>query len=380
MTEKLTKEQESKLSEYRDRWIKIGLSTDRINRPDAIKRWREFDRIILKNKKEVPIVFLNSPLETWIAVCMFKTIQVRSQVDSQVWRQVGSQVDSQVRRQVWNQVWSQVDSQVESQVRSQVWRQVDSQVESQVGSQVEIQVESQVDSQVRSQVRSQIWSKVDSQVESFIYPYLNTSFWAGYYGYYDFINKELGITFNKQKEWDLLMSLRDLSWIYPFEDICFISEKPIKINMKDGRLHCDGGASVEYADGFKCWSLHGIKVPQYLSETPSEQLDISFFEKEKNADVRTEFVRKYGVERLLDLGNKIDDWKKYNQEWWNKSEYELWDLGKLFNLNHAYHLKMKNQSVDGVFHVEAVGPECDTLPKAIQYRLKGKSDLITNIK
>ena len=47
MINKLTKEQENKLKEYRDKWLKIGLSTERINRPDAISRWHEFDKVIL---------------------------------------------------------------------------------------------------------------------------------------------------------------------------------------------------------------------------------------------------------------------------------------------------------------------------------------------
>jgi len=37
MIEKLTKKQEDKLSEYRDKWIKIGVSTERIDRDEGIK-------------------------------------------------------------------------------------------------------------------------------------------------------------------------------------------------------------------------------------------------------------------------------------------------------------------------------------------------------
>ena len=39
MINKLTKEQENCLSEFRDKWLAIGLSTDRINRDEAKKEF-----------------------------------------------------------------------------------------------------------------------------------------------------------------------------------------------------------------------------------------------------------------------------------------------------------------------------------------------------
>jgi len=392
--EKLTKSQEKKISFYRDRWLKIGLSTERIDRQDAIKRWHKFDKEILGNKNKVPVIFMDSPLIIWLATIYLYvlwygdkkvTSQVDSQVDSQVTSQVRSQVlsqvTSQVRSQVLSQVWSQVDSQVRSQVLSQVtsqvrsqvlsqvWSQVasqvtsqvESQVRSQVGSQVDSQVASQVASQVESQVRSQVLSQVASQMESqvgsFVYPYLNLQFWAGYFGYYEFMNKELELKLDKQKEWDLLISLKDLSWVYPFKDFCVISEKPTEIYMKNGLLHNEKGMSVEYADGFGVYSLNGVRVSKELVMTSAEQLDPQLIVKETNAEIRREIVRKIGIERVCQkLNAKVLD---------KQDNYELLNLD-LGNRIRPY-LKMLNPSI-GTYHIEGVHSDCKTVEQALNWR------------
>ena len=226
-------------------------------------------------------------------------------------------------------------------------------------------------------------SQVRSQVPSFVYPYLNNSFWVGYYGYYEFINKELGLKFDRQKEWDLLVSLKDMSWMYPFKDFCVMSEKPIEINMKNGLLHAEGKPSVKYADGFSCWSLNGVAVTQYLAETPAKELDIEFFKKEKNADVKAEFVRKYGIDKMLNLGTKMDDYTKYKHPLWNKSKYELWDMKSIFEgvtkHNRCPHLKMLNPSTQQ-WHVEAVHPECKNLEEALKWRMNNHHTELLTIK
>jgi hypothetical protein len=92
----------------------------------------------------------------------------------------------------------------------------------------------------------------------------------------------------------------------------------------------------------------------------------------ENADQKMEFVKKVGIERMLDMGTQIDSYKKYKTKMWHNSQYELWDMSKLFpTITYAPHLKMLNQTT-GVWHVEAVSPKCRTLTEAIQERFGGR--------
>jgi len=384
MIDKLTKEQEEQFEVYVDKWLKIGLCTDKFTREEAEPIVNDLYKHILK-KDKVPLIIMDSPLSAWLAACLLNNdmsqvmSQVGSQVMSQVRSEVMSQVESQVRSQVKSQVWSQVRSQVESQVWSQVEVQVWSQVDSQVGSQVMSQVRSQVWSQVESQVKSQVESQVESQVGSYIHPHLDGHLWAAYLSFYDYFSEIVKIKLCDNL--NIIKRTLILGNIYPLYNVCIISQKPIEINMVDGLLHAEGKPSIKYVDGFSVWSLNGVKVPQYLAETPESELDIEFFKKEKNADVKAEFIRKYGIDRMSNMGKSIDSFKNYNDNtWWVKSEYELIDMSPIFeSINYAPHLKMKNQTT-GTYHMEGVIPECRDLPSAIKFRFGERELVIQDIK
>ena len=199
--------------------------------------------------------------------------------------------------------------------------------------------------------------------------------WCAWYEYGKFI----GVEFDNDKYSLFINFISEVSFIIPYKGICFISEKP-KINWVDGNLSKDGGKAVEYADGYGLFSLNGVTVPEYLAMTNSGELDIQKFHDEKNADVRTEFIRKYGVDRMLDLGKQLDTHENYDEEWWTKSAYELWDMASIFEgIDYAPHLKMTNATT-GVFHVEAVSPECRTIRDALKERFGGRDLDIIAIK
>jgi len=307
MIEELTLAQEKQLEIYRDKWVAIGLSVNRIDRPKAIENFMILNSLVLGNKKKPVVVFMDSPLTTWLATIFLYSI-------------------FKYQNNIWSQVWSQV----ESQVRSQVWSQVESQVRSQVG----------------------------SQVGSFVYPYLDGNFMSSYFSFYDFCNKVLKISFQNQRQWDCYLKTSEVSLIYPFEDFIVISEKPTKIKMKNMILHNENGMAVEYSDGFGVYSLNGVRVTKEIVETPAEQLDPQLILKEQNAEIRREIVRKIGIERVCQkLGAKTID-KKYG--------YELVGLSLGDNRIRPY-LKMINPSTN-TFHLEGISPEIKTIDQALTWR------------
>jgi len=374
----LSKEQEEAMHIWKQKGIDIGLSTKRIDRNEAIKSIHELQELVLC-KEKTPVIFLDNPIQAWIAVCMLsiKKNQVGDQVGDQVWAQVGDQVWDQVRDQVRDQVGDQVWAQVGAQVGDQVWDQVRDQVWD--------QVRAQVGDQVWDQVGAQVWDQVAAQVRdnmpSFISPYLCGSFDSYWINWADFYisNNIIKIPENLNRKFQVLKKVLDLGLIFPLENVCVVCEKPTAIHMKDGKLHNESGPSVEYNGAVKMWSLNGVRVSEYLVMTPEENLDIEYYNKENNADIRTEFVRKYGIDRMIDHGKLIDSYENYDHEWWSKSQYELYDMESLFEgVPHAPHLKMTNQTT-GVYHVEPVHPDCKTIRDAVKDRFGGQELNILNI-
>jgi hypothetical protein len=128
--------------------------------------------------------------------------------------------------------------------------------------------------------------------------------------------------------------------------------------------------AVKYRDGWGVHALNGVRVPEWIVMTPAEKIDCHEFSKISNAEVRREFVRKVGVERLMvKLGSKMLD---------KQGDYELHSIPLGGRTGDWPYLKMLNPSI-GVWHVEAVSKKCDTVEKALNFRNQGKVEFLAPI-
>jgi hypothetical protein len=55
---------------------------------------------------------------------------------------------------------------------------------------------------------------------------------------------------------------RACGWWFPFENVCFVSERPTAVRREDsGRMHAPNGFALEYRDGWGVCAWHGVHVP-----------------------------------------------------------------------------------------------------------------------
>jgi hypothetical protein len=363
MITKLTKEQESQLDVYKNKWLKIGLSISETNKQRAEQAIR--DAYVMAGLDAPKIIFwAQSPIGLLMTAKLIKETasskieidQVRRQVKNQVWNQVGDQVWRQVKNQVWNQVrdqvrdqvWDQVGRQVVDQVRSQVWNQV----RDQVGDQVVNQVGRQVGDQVRSQVRGTSLRKEWSEVYGW-------GQWdSGWLSFYDFFSKECGLDFCEELR--PIMTLSEETGLYLlYKDIAILSEKPVELHRNlDNRLHNPSGPAIKWKDGYEIYALNGIRMSKELAEMNGEKLTKEIILSEPNADIRRELVRKVSNERLIDiLGSKTIH---------EAHGYKLLSID-IGDKRERPFLWMKNPSL-GIVHVEGVAPGIKTVEEAIKWR------------
>ena len=363
----LTGAQIAKIPGHVDKWVKIGLSTERADFERAEKAVKGCYKLIGRPSPEI-ILRMGSPLGSVLG-CVYWLFLINilnkralgSQVGSQVWSQVGSQVGSQVESRVGSQVGSQVRSQVGSQVESQVWSQVGSQVRSQVESQVGSQVESQVWSQVESQVELQVWSQVESQVESQILKnYRGCQFWSGWYAYITYLRDICGwdhkILNNFKLDEELALSC---GWSWWLDNICAISDRPLEINRDtENRLHKDGSMSIKYPDGWGFWNWHGVNIPEKYGSVNSENWQSKWLLEEKNAELRRVLIQGLGYSRICnDLKAKVKNkWR----------EYELLEIKDTIDVEPLKLVKMVCPST-GLIHAHRVPPNMDTARNAIKW-------------
>lgn len=151
--------------------------------------------------------------------------------------------------------------------------------------------------------------------------------------------------------------------------------KPEEIYLQDGITHCIYDKLDYYCDG--------VKVPYWLYKSKKEDLNINDFYTIKNADARTIFIKKAGMEKFIEKGEIVDTWENYpDNEWWAKSEYKLIDMSEITvqeivkyrtgenvfkYYRYAPYLCMKNQTT-GEIHMEGVSPDCKDLYDALKMR------------
>ena len=365
--EKLTKQQTEKLSEYRDKWLAIGLDIKRANRSVAEIAMKEAYKIAGLAEPKI-FIWVDSPIGGLMAAKLVKEIakkyktysaegarqvwaQVRDQVGDQVWAQVRDQVWDQVRDQVGDQVWDQVGDQVRDQVGDQVWDQVRAQVGDQVWAQVRDQVRDQV---VKTSLRNE-WNDLN--------------FWglhdANWLGFYDYFLKACGLECCKKLQ-PLMTLAQEVGWTWLYTDVVIFSEKPIEVHRNSqNRLHKDGSAALSYADGYSLYSLNGIRVDEATAKLKPSEVTKEIILNQKNADIRREIVRKVGIEKAVEiLGAEVVD--TYESPVGGK--YELLLIDYDLQRGKRPFLRMKNPSMDNVSHIEGVRPGTKTVKEALCYR------------
>ena len=169
-----------------------------------------------------------------------------------------------------------------------------------------------------------------------------------------------GLTAEENQMLDAWIAIAEsCGWWLPLEFGCLVCERPERIEISgSGMLHCEQGPAAQFRDSCAVWALNGVAVPQWLVETPVEQIEPRRVVEIDNASIRREFVRKVGMERICHaLSAACMD---------KQGDYELLllDLG---NGRRRPFLKMLNPSI-GTWHIEGVDASCQTVDEALTWR------------
>ena len=205
-----------------------------------------------------------------------------------------------------------------------------------------------------------VHSAVDSAVDSgkpFTWPYCDGFWWAGYFAWADAI-AALGVN-GHPTAYNAFRDVAMLGYVYPLRDVVVVSGRPTEIHRNGHGLHRDGGGmALSYADGWGFYALNGVQVPNWLATNRAETIAPKRLLEIGNAEVRREFVRKVGIDRICyKLGAQTLD---------KSGDYELLTLD-LGDGEHRPYLKMLNPSI-GTWHVEGVARECRTVEHALKFR------------
>ena len=191
--------------------------------------------------------------------------------------------------------------------------------------------------------------------------YFGLGYDSGWLAYYDFFSRIGALSKSSKNLLEYSKIAKCGAFAYIFLDKAVIAiRRPLYVRRNDKKqMHCTTGPAIDFVGGgFKSYRLNGIKVPEKLILSPMKITKEDILA-ETNVDARREMIRHLGIERFTSLTNPkiLDRW----------GDYELLSINLSDELPDCRYLKMKNPSI-GIFHVEGVEKDCNTVQQALNWR------------
>jgi len=171
----------------------------------------------------------------------------------------------------------------------------------------------------------------------------------------------LGVNIS-QKAQEILRSQKLLfehcGLIFPFEKICAVCDRPRHLRFdSQNRLHAEAEPAIEFADGWKIYFYHGVKLPEEYGKVHPNLWQSQWLLTEENAELRRVLIQGIGYDRICQelSAKKIHSWQ----------EYELLQIDNA-DVEPICLLKMTCPST-GFIHALRVPPNLTSAKKAIRW-------------
>ncbi len=162
------------------------------------------------------------------------------------------------------------------------------------------------------------------------------------------------------QQWQALRSLVTECGLYlAFEKCCLVLDRPIRFAVDpEGRLHAEGEAAVQFADGYRLYFFRDVQIPETYGSLHPHQWQARWLLEEPNAELRRVLIQGIGYTRLCQelRAVELDSWR----------EYTLLRIDQSVDVEPIFLLKMTCPST-GYIHATRVPPEVQTAREAIRW-------------
>lgn len=160
--------------------------------------------------------------------------------------------------------------------------------------------------------------------------------------------------------WTQLRSLSThCGLILPFEQTCVVFDRPLKCHADpEGRFHYEGGAALQFADGYRSYQFHGVQIPERYGTVHPHIWKADWLIHEQNAELRRVLIQGIGYDRLCQelQAEALNTWR----------EYTLLRIAPAIDVEPIYLLKMTCPST-GYIHATRVPPSIQSAREAIRW-------------
>ncbi|MCC3528361.1 MAG: hypothetical protein JGK21_09130 [Microcoleus sp. PH2017_22_RUC_O_B] len=327
MIETLTPEQEALIPIYREKWWKLALSTEPIDRAKAAETVKAIYAAI--GEKEPKIIFCDSP---YAALGTIEPQIMFSQRGILMWES-----------DFWEKIWEESFSHLKNQLEDEEWYRLQSQMRWWEWDLKETQLKTQMDIEFQ---------------ERFYHKNIIAG-WLHHSSLFDFCITVLNLNYNPQS-WSLLQLVGDrCGWIFPYKKLAIVCDRPRILSFdSQHRLHAEGGPAIQFADGYSIYSYHGVTLPEKYGKLHPREWQPQWLLEEENAELRRVLIQGIGYDRIARelAAVELDTWQ----------EYTLLKIDTNFDVEPIYLLKMTCPST-GFIHALRVPPDINSAREAIRW-------------
>ena len=298
--EKLTPDQELDLVNFRKEWLAVGLSTSETDEVSAKRVIAGFYKKI--GKSEPSFVFVDSPVTAQLAIHTLKCglgdslyaslgsslyVSLRDSLDASLYASLGDSLDASLGDSLDDSLGDSLNDSLYASLRSSLRSSLGSSLRDSLRDSLYASLRSSLGSSLRDSLRDSLYASLRDSLYASLRSSLDDSlrsslrdskiklesaylwgqmdaYWIAWY----LFAEKIGVKYDPEKS-KLLQDWADLSkscgWWYPFENKVIVVRKPkfIGFDYERNVIHDDGSAAVEFYDGWKVFSLWGVRVPDW---------------------------------------------------------------------------------------------------------------------
>lgn len=369
---KLTPEQEALIPVYRDKWRKIALSTERIDRAKAESAIKA--AYIANGKPEPEVQFYSSPCVVWKSLSCYWQDYYGNRLRAIAGLPLTEIPENQLESYELGKRLFKFNPIAGLDFSSFTSLQRPLELESHFENLVPRSLIEQLDRQSQS-VRGDVCYTCGGidffiMMDSWKNLIVGNKFclWtrpevlAGEAALLDFSFSVLNYPYDREKGEILQELIVNCGWIYAYEKTCIVCDRPIKLSFdSQDCLHAEGKPAIQFADGWGFYSYHGVTLPEKYGAVPPKEWQSQWVLQEQNSEFRRALIQGIGYLRVCEelQATELDSW----------AEYTLLKIDEVIDdrLRQPFYLLKMTCPSTGFIHAMRVPPDMRSAREAIRW-------------
>jgi hypothetical protein len=280
----LTLEQEQQMVAFREQWRAIGMATGAANRAIVTPIIENFYAAIGKEKPHV--WYCQSPIQIQLILNLRDNLgdNLRDNLGDNLRDNLGDNLGANLGANLGDNLRDNLQDNLRDNLRDNLQDNLGANLRANLRANLGANLRDNLGANQLRYFPTYVWGALDA-------------YWVAYYLYpQKYLKADIYTPsdLSQLRQWGKLAE--NAFWVYPFEKVCFVSDRPSIFNMENqnGRyqLHSDNAPAIGFSDGYEHYYYKGVHVEEQIIMQP-DTITVGQIQNERNAEVRRVMLERY---------------------------------------------------------------------------------------